>query len=409
MSGDGTAAGSHSGALLIAGVDRAAVAVPFGARLRAAGVPVTLPALSAFTQALGSAPPGDTRQLYWLARVTLVRRQAELDAFDRVFDAIFHQAAFALDPPSRRVAARADDSDVVLPLPADDAEEQDGTGLPWHTLPRRVEPASEAGDGPVLPELLPSAVERFADTPFEELDPEQMARLGEWLEQAAQRWPMRRSRRVELHRSGGRVAMRRTLAESRRTGWEPIELRRQRPVQQARRIVMLTDVSQSMQSYSTAYLHLMRAFARGGRAETFAFSTSLTRLTPALEHRSAEVAMDTATARVVDRYGGTHLASSLRSLLASRHGNSIRGGVLVIASDGWDSDDPEQLAAVMARARRRAYRVIWLNPRAASPGFAPLVGSMAAALPFCHDFLPAHTSRELSDVFDAIAGDRGAC
>ena len=82
----------------------------------------------------------------------------------------------------------------------------------------------------------------------------------------------------------------------------------------------------------------------------------------------------------------------------------MRGGVLVIASDGWDSDDPADLAAVMARLRRRARRVVWLNPRAAAPGFEPLVGSMAAALPYCDAFLPGHTLRALPAVFDAIAG-----
>jgi len=167
---------------------------------------------------------------------------------------------------------------------------------------------------------------------------------------------------------------------------------------------MLADVSASMQSYSTAYLHLMRAFARSGRAETFVFSTSLTRLTPALKHKSAQVAIAQATEQAVDRYGGTHLATSLRTLLRSKHGNALRGGVLVIASDGWDSDEPEKLAAAMVRARRRAHRVIWLNPRAGSPEFAPLVGSMAAALPFCDVFLPAHTVRTMSDAIDAIAG-----
>jgi uncharacterized protein with von Willebrand factor type A (vWA) domain len=82
----------------------------------------------------------------------------------------------------------------------------------------------------------------------------------------------------------------------------------------------------------------------------------------------------------------------------------MRGGILVIASDGWDSDEPGKLAAAMARARRRTHRIIWLNPRSAAPGFAPLVGSMAAALPFCDKFLPAHTVRAMSEVLDAIAG-----
>jgi uncharacterized protein with von Willebrand factor type A (vWA) domain len=149
----------------------------------------------------------------------------------------------------------------------------------------------------------------------------------------------------------------------------------------------------------------MRVLARSGRAETFAFSTHLTRLTPSLRHRSAPLAMRLATEQVVDRYGGTRLATSLSSLVSSRHGNALRGGVLVVASDGWDSDDPEQLARVLARISLRAHRVVWLNPRAAAPGFQPLVGSMAAALPFCDDFVPANTVRAIGAALDAILAD----
>ena len=106
---------------------------------------------------------------------------------------------------------------------------------------------------------------------------------------------------------------------------------------------------------------------------------------------------------MVDRFGGTHLARCLAELLRSRHGNVVRGGVLVIASDGWDSDPPEELAAAMAKAQRRARAVVWLNPRAAATGFEPLVGSMAAALPYCDAFLPAHT---LTRPAGRLRGDR---
>jgi uncharacterized protein with von Willebrand factor type A (vWA) domain len=105
---------------------------------------------------------------------------------------------------------------------------------------------------------------------------------------------------------------------------------------------------------------------------------------------------------VNDRFGGTRIASNLRALLASHHGGATRGAVVIIASDGWDSDDPAALAAVMARLRRRAHRVIWMNPRAAAPGFEPLVGAMAAALPHCDELLPAHNLRALAGVIAAI-------
>jgi uncharacterized protein with von Willebrand factor type A (vWA) domain len=165
---------------------------------------------------------------------------------------------------------------------------------------------------------------------------------------------------------------------------------------------MLCDVSQSMQSYAAAYLHLMRAVALTTDAEVFAFATTLTRLTSVLTYKSPVLAMQQATEKVTDRFGGTRIGSSIRALLASRHGGAIRGAIVIVASDGWDSDPPDELARVMARVHRRAYQVLWLNPRVAAPDFAPLVGAMAAALPYCDDVLPAHNVRALGDVVEAI-------
>jgi len=390
---------------LIGAVDRAAFVTAFGQRLRHSGVPVNLTALTAFSDALAAGHPSRVPQLYWLARVTLVQRQQDLAAFDRVFDAVFAEALLAVDPHARRGGGEPQgaDDDAWHSVGGEPAGDVAGGDLPWHTLPRSVAGEEQEG-GRVLPELMPSAVTRIADVPLDQLDPDELRLLGRWLEESAYRWPTRRSRRTQVRTSGGPVALRATLAASRRTGWEPMLLQHHHAVRRPVTITLVTDVSQSMQSHSTAYLHLMRVFARTRRAETFAFSTALTRLTPALVHRSAEEAVALAEERVVDRFGGTHLASSLRELLASRHGNTVRGGVLVIASDGWDSDDPADLAAVLARLARRARRVVWLNPRAAAPGFEPRVGSMAAALPYCDAFLPAHTLRALPEVFDAITG-----
>jgi uncharacterized protein with von Willebrand factor type A (vWA) domain len=165
---------------------------------------------------------------------------------------------------------------------------------------------------------------------------------------------------------------------------------------------MLCDVSQSMQSYTAAYLHLMRAVAMTTDAEVFAFSTTLTRLTSVLAYKSPALAMQQATEKVADRFGGTRIASNIRNLLASRHGGAIRGAIVIVASDGWDSDPPDELAKVMARLHRRAYQILWLNPRVAAPDFVPLVGAMAAALPYCDYVLPAHNVRALGDVVKAI-------
>ena len=395
----------HDSSALLPGVDRAAFAVALARRLREAGVPVSLTALPAFTDALAVAPPAQVGRLYWLARLTLVDRQQDIEPFDKVFAAAFGDAVLAVDPHARRGGPQRPEAatGVLAPLPGATNGARDGSGLPWHTLPRTTVGDAEEASGRSLPEPLPSAVARIADTPLDELDARELAVLGRWLEGAAPRWPTRRSRRWQVRPSGRHLALRETIAASRRTGWEPMELKRYEQVRRPLTVTLLCDVSQSMQGYATAYLHLMRVFARTRHAETFAFSTSLTRLTPALAQRSPSAAVVQAGSLVVDRFGGTHVAGCLAELLASRHGSVVRGGVLVIASDGWDSDPPERMAAVMARASRRARRVVWLNPRAAAPGFEPTVGSMAAALPFCDAFLPAHTPRALPEVFEAIA------
>ena len=392
---------------LLAGVDRAAFVAALVHRLRTRGVDVGMTSAAAFTEALEVVPPVRVGDLYWSARITLVSRQEDLASFDRVFDAAFADAVLTVDPHARRTGTAElpeRPSDGLAPVPGDRDEGGTGSTLPWHTLPRHEDGIEDDDNPVVLPELLPSAVARIADTPLDELDARELAVLGRWLERSAHEWPTRRSRRLGVGATGSRIALRATMAASRRTGGEAFALRRLEAVRRPLPVTLLCDVSQSMQSHSTAYLHLMRAFARSRQAETFAFSTSLTRLTPALRQASPTAAIALASAQVVDRYGGTHLAGCLKELLASRHAHGIRGGVLVIASDGWDSDPPGLLTATMARASRRARRVVWLNPRAAVPGFQPLVGSMAAALPYCDAFLPAHTLRGLDDVLAAISG-----
>jgi len=121
-----------------------------------------------------------------------------------------------------------------------------------------------------------------------------------------------------------------------------------------------------------------------------------------LSHRSAEVALARANAKVTDRYGGTHLGRSVAALLSPPHGSALRGAVVIIASDGWDSDPPGVLTRALERVRRRAALIVWLNPRAASHGYQPLAGSMAAALPFCDLFLSAHSLTGLRELFDAL-------
>lgn len=235
---------------LLGGVDRAAFVAALAGRLREAGIAVSVADMTSFADALEAVPPARTASLYWLARVTLVHREHDLDAFDRVFDAAFGQAVLPLDPHARRHG-------VAPPPPASDdtlqsvrgagaGGEETDADLPWRTLPR-AEATDDQEVGRALPELLPSAVQRLADTPLDELDEAELAVLGRWLEQSAPRWPTRRSRRQQVRSRGQRVALRATIAASRRTGWEPLRIYRYQPVRRPLTVTLACDVSQSMQ------------------------------------------------------------------------------------------------------------------------------------------------------------------
>jgi len=359
-------------------------------------VPAGLTDVDDFVRALAVSPPVSRAALYWTARITLIRRHADLAAFERVFAALF------ADPPplpltrSAAVAGRDDEVHVRLNAAADTSGP--GGGLPWATLPPAVRQDDESAEdtGLRLPERRPSGLAGLAERPFEGLDARQVEQLGAALQETIADWPTRRTRRYTVDPAGHRIALRPTIARARRTAWEPVQVVREKAVRQPRRVVLLCDVSESMRPQAAAYLQLMRAFAVVADAEVFAFATTLTRLTPALRHASAAVAVAQASAAVTDRFGGTRIAANIRALLASHHGNAVRGGIVVVGSDGWDSDPSDQLAAAMARLRRRAYRIIWLNPRAGAPGFVPRVAAMAAALPFCDRLLPAGTFAELA-------------
>jgi len=391
--------------LLLRGVDLAAFAAALVARLRGVGVLVSADGQASFVQALRQLAPHTTSALYWAARLTLVNRMEDLTAFDALFVAVFGAA----EPDAARSSVAS------LPIPGNRtpaagtvrrAGRRSGAAqrLPWATRTSAGDDDT-AGSSVPVPDVLPSRIAVLADEPFDRFDPNDLRLLGSWLETTVAGWPRRRSLRFEPSAGGKRIDLRATMNKSRATGWESVVLARTRPRRRPRRVVLACDVSRSMRPYAAIYLHLMRAAAlrrAGIRPEVFAFSTSLTRLTAVLSHRSAEVALERANAKVTDRYGGTFVGRSVGALLAPPYGNALRGAVVIIASDGWDSDPPDVLAHAMARLRRRAALLIWLNPRAAQLEFQPLAGSMAAALPYCDLFLPAHSLAGLHELLLAL-------
>ncbi len=341
------------------GVDRAAFAVAFAARLRAAGMPVGVTAVEEFARAVGAAPIDTRGRLYWVARSVLPRRRDELEIFDAVFAAVFDDAGLRLDPPARRTPPPVDGGTDrawarTTGVPAD---EQAGGGLPWITRPAVVDADEARPTGQPVPQRWPSALEALADAPFGELDEPELARVGGFLEAALPHWPVRPGRRRRVHPAGDRPALRATLARARRTGWEPIEIVRTRTTTRPRRVLMLCDVSRSMQPTTTAYLHLMRAAAVHTPTEVFAFATRLDPVDPgaraplgppgrAAGHRPGR---PTGSAAPGSRATWPRCCDRGRA-------RSSAAATVVIASDGWDTDPPADLdrahgPAAPARAR----------------------------------------------------------
>ncbi len=395
-------------ATLFRSVDTGVFAAAFTAKLRAAGLSVGMSETGRFGAALGTCPPTDVRTLYWVAKTCLIGDRDDFEVFNEVFNALFNDESLPI-PPGRnnqgRATVKSTGSVIRQSVPRDGLEIMAGRTT-RSVAPEIVddEDGPEPIDDSVIPELLPVAIAELADTPFDQLSDTELTVLGTWLENALVDFPHRRSRRSRSSNSGGAIDMRATLLAARATAGEPVRLQRRRQRLKPRGIVVLTDVSGSMESFARMYLHLMRSFVAHGDAEVFTFATSLRRVTVPLRESDPKAAIDRLSDEVADRFSGTRIASSIGELVTSPvWSNTVRGSLVIVASDGWDTDDPAQLEYHMNRLHRMAYRVVWINPRAAGTGFEPIVGGMAAALPFVDELLSGHSLNAMRRVLTALS------
>ena len=366
-------------------LDLPAVTAGFSRRLHDAGVPVTPDRPVAFASALGLVRPVSRRRLYWTARAVFVSDQAHVGAFDAVFRAVF--------------GTGSDAADRHAPEP------------PKHFLPLERVSQSGGGDGDEGDEVeIPRAVagheERLASRHFDALEPGELAQLYHLMARLELAPPLKRTRRYQRGRHGRQIDLRRTLRGGLRSGGEPIHLARRRRRVQRRRLVMLCDISGSMEPYARAYLQLLAAAAGSGPSvEAFVFATRLTRLTRALRGCHPERAIQRAAATAPDWSSGTRIGDALKTF-NDRHGRRgmARGAVVVIVSDGWERGDPERVRREMARLGRLAHRIVWVNPRVSADAFSVRAGGMVAALPHCDALVSGHSFAALGEVADAIAG-----
>ncbi len=393
-------------------LDLPPLAGALGQRLREAGVPVTPERSAEFARALTLVRPESRRQLYWTSRSIFVSDRSHAGAFDAVFRSVFGEERPTEAPPS-------EDAETV-PTPPDERPVADQRGSSADAASEQRQPSvaaspsretdGEEGSELEVPLAMASEEERLAHKSFDALGPGELARLYRLMSRLELATPLRRTRRHEHAHHGRRVDLRRTLRASLRTGGDAIHLARRRRRIVPRRLVMLCDISGSMEPYARAYLQFLSCAAGAGpHTETFVFATRLTRLTRALAARNPELAIQRAAAVAPDWSSGTRIGDALKEF-NDRHGRRgmARGAVVVILSDGWERGDPELVGREMERLSRLAHRVVWVNPRVGARGFSVGAAGMLAAVEHCDALVSGHSFEALGEVVEAIAGPAGS-
>jgi uncharacterized protein with von Willebrand factor type A (vWA) domain len=355
--------------------------------LRAAGVEAGPDRVHAFLEALDRLDASRRADVYWAGRLTLCARRDDLDRYDRVFAGFFTGWVAPEVPPTPT-------SVEVLAVAA--ADPTDGSA-------GEDDPADELG----VALRRASATERLRHRDVADLDDAERRELDRLLAAFHLDGAARRTRRRTRARRGP-VDRRRTVRAMLEAGGEPGRLHHERPRRVPRRVVLLLDVSGSMGVYADVLLRFSHAAVRrrGAVTEVFTLGTRLTRVTEELGHPDPDTAMRAVAAAVLDWGGGTRLATTLARFL-DLHGQraTARGAVVVVLSDGWETGDADELGRQMARLARFAHRVVWANPRAGRPGFAPIAAGMAAALPHCERLVEGHSLAALEHLAAVVVGE----
>lgn len=366
----------------------ARMAVTFGRMLRGSGLDVPVSNVVAFTDALGVVGLEDEADVYWAGRATLVRRPEDRPVYDRAFEVFFWRGGDGRFVPTEQPEPES----ISLAVDTDDGDERaDG---------------DDPGDPSV--ELRFSTVEVLRHKDFAEYSDGELAESHHVMRQMRFAGAPRPSRRQRPSTSVARPDVARTVRSAFSTGGEAIRRYYRAPSLRPRRIVLLLDISGSMDPYARALLRFVHAAVSGRqRVEAFALGTRLTRLTRELSSRDPDRALARASEQVTDWSGGTRLGEMLARFNDTWGQRGLAHGAhVVILSDGWDRGDPDLLADEMARVHRLAHQVVWVNPLKVTPGYAPLARGMAAALPFVDQFVDGHSVEAMERLVAVISGDR---
>ncbi len=365
------------------------MAVAFARVLRRNGLPVPVGTVVLYAEALAAVGVESGSRVYWAGRAVLVRRLEDLALYNVAF------SAFWLGQMGEKAEALVENP-VTLAIDDEEGDDEDEPN---------TEDSQDPGD---VITVRFSAAETLRNKDFSEYTTEEFAEARTAMQTLRILGSPRRSRRLRRvvgSRTARRPDVRRTVRRALRTDGLAVHRAFLEPSQRPRRIVLILDVSGSMESYARALLRFSQAAVVGrGRVEVFALGTRLTRITRELTNRNPDEALRRASLRVLDWSGGTRLGEGMR---AFNDQWGVRGmarqSIVVILSDGWDRGDPKQLGEQMQRLHRVAHRVVWVNPLKAAPGYQPLARGMAAALAHVDTFIEGHSLASLEELAKVLA------
>jgi uncharacterized protein len=365
--------------------------IGFGRLLRQMGVAVDPARMLALLDALRYVEIGREEDLRLTCQTVLLRRREDYPLFEQ---------AWAFWWRSRHAGAV---SDVALP---DSPPKM--TPLPRRLMHHQPPPSPSGEDKQEFEwdtQLSYSRSETLQHKDFADFDADEMEDVRALLLLLRPHIQLRTTPR-RVRGRGRHIDLRRTLRAALRTGGEPLRLPRRERKQRPRPLIVLCDISGSMDRYSRVLLQFVYAISAGSReVESFVFGTRLTRITHALRHRDIDEAVDRVAKDVVDWGGGTRIGDALKEFNRTWGRRVLgHGAIVLLISDGWDRGDPALMGAQMARLGRMCHRLVWLNPLLGRPGYQPLTRGLQAALPHVDDFLPVHNLHSLEQLGNIIAG-----
>ncbi len=356
----------------------------FGRVLRRAGVDVHAGRLGELVEALGYVDLAAREDVYQVCRALLVHRHDQIAIFDAAFAAFWREHHDRLRTPARPTRTAEPRAPVV--------EVEDV-----------LAPAADGADGDTAATAARlktwSGSDALAGKDFAAFTPDELAEARAAMSRLVWQPGARRTRRW-IRGRGARVDLRRAIAGSLRSGGDVVKLPRRARRMRPRPLVLLCDVSGSMERYSRLLLYFAYFVTqRHRRVETFLFSTRLTRVTRELRAAGPDEALAAVSGSVADWSGGTRIGAVIKEFHQRWGRRVLHGGpVALLVSDGWDRGDPVELGDQVARLQRSVHRLIWLNPLIGTADYAPLTRGLQAALPFVDDFLPVRTLTNLAQL-----------